>query len=159
MSASKTDKTANPKAGVMGWLSGAWKNTPANLSGRTAVERGAVLRASLETFRAVYGKKTYLKETFEEAVERKELEQSDLDAQRGALIISSRMAYAFAALIFATCVYYTLFGSIFSVISAGAACCFCVVGGWLRAYRAWQIEIRRFGHLREFMGKPESWIV
>lgn len=136
-----------------------WKNTPENMLGRGFIQRGSLLRQNADNLKKVVAKKEYRKETFEEAVARKSLTEPQLLAQRGALIISSRISYAFALIAILCVGYFTLYGHIASVIASCVLFTFCVVGGWIRAFRAWQIETRKLAKLSDFTQAPESWIV
>lgn len=137
----------------------AWRNSPKNLLGDSAIPRGALIKASLADLKAVYAKKQYRKETFQAAVLRKRLTESDLSKTLGSLIVSSRMAYAFAVIGLLATGYQSVYGTPFSSLAGAVVVLFCILNGWIRAYRAWQIVNRRFGSLQEFLSASDSWIV
>lgn len=153
--------TDEDRESVRAWIFSrkAWRNTPSNMMGSTGIKRGALLKANLDAFNDVVKTKETRKETFQEAVSRKQLSGDQLQLQRGSLVVSSRMSYSFGLFMLLVVCYFSLFGQIPSVLASAAGFCFCIVGGWIRAYRAWQIELQRFAPLSEFTHHPEAWIV
>ncbi len=137
----------------------AWRNSAENMIGGSSIKRGELLKANLDALNEVMRTKEVRKETFEEAVARKELTPDQLQLQRGTLVVSSRMSYAFGFVMLLAVCYFSFLGQIPSILASAAGFCFCIVGGWIRAYRAWQIELRRFAPLSEFTHNPEAWIV
>lgn len=123
--------------------------------------KGARLKSAVDAIKVAYTlpDPTQVRhEDFATAVERLKLSQGNIETRRKQLLIESRIGYSMACVLILLAVVYADTGtrpSAFAAVSLAAACS---IFGWLKAFRAWQLEIRRFAPLREFSRKPDCWV-
>lgn len=142
---------------------GAFSNSLANVTGEVdgAPKRGERIRAAWLAVRKAYApKRVPVRETFEEAVARQNLTDERLATQALSLKNASRGAYLCAGLMLLILLYSaTTSDSVLRVMAVAVLFFFCMVQGWIRAFRFWQIKNRKLGGLREFTQRAEEWIV
>lgn len=142
---------------------GVFGNSIANVTGEVdgAPKRGERIMAAWAAVRKAYApKKVLVRETFEEAVARQGLTDERLAIQAQSLRNASRGAYLCAGLMFLILLYSAATSdSVLRVMAVAVLFFFCMVQGWIRAFRHWQIRNRKLGGLRDFTQKAEDWIV
>lgn len=138
-------------------------NSLANVTGRLegAPRPGERIVEAWSAVRKLYApKKTHRQETFEEAVERLQLSKERLAEQAVSIRNASRGAYACAVLMLLILIYSSMTSAgTLRVLAVGVLFFFCMVQGWIRAFRVWQIRQRRLGGIDDFFRQAENWIV
>lgn len=135
---------------------------PKKLAASSGYTRGSVLAASWSNLRQAWSIKRSADcrhESFEDAKYRLNLTDEVLSSQYDSICLSSRYCYITAVLIFIFSIVYLVHGDIssffcaffFSFISA-----YCAL---LRAFRAWQIEIRKLSSFTLFLRTPHRWVI
>lgn len=136
-----------------------WRNSPSNiLAPGTGRKHGQTVSEAIGAVKGVWripSPTEVRRETFEQAIERLNLTESQLRIRHRQFVISSRVSYTCGAIgVLASVVMLSgalamLAGTAFSVAM--------IIHGWLRAFRAWQISERKLHRLEAYAKRPEAW--
>ena len=143
-------------------VSGIQYFNPQRWISHASYERGSVISVAWQNVKDTWlrtRERNAKRETFQQAIKRLGLTPQILATRRQELCVGSRLCYFSATLILLYSMFHAYHGNIFGGISgvlifiAGSFC------GFARAFRAWQIDTKRFGSFIEFVSTPEAWFI
>lgn len=153
---------ARPKGGLFSQVTGIRYLDPRQWVAGAGYERGAVLgtawRQAREAWR-IKGASEIRHEQFADAMLRLGLTEAGLAERRAELSGSSRACYLAAAAVLLLSGYHAVQGNLAGGIGGLAMTLVVFYCGFLRAFRAWQVDIRRFASFKEFLLTPEAWFL
>lgn len=113
------------------------------------------IKKDMETIAA--STKTRRHETFEAAIERLNLSETDLANRYKNLCTATRVMHFGGVIMVGFLLFAAWEGNILQFLSAASIATICFVGGSLNAFRAWQIERRALGGFEEWLRSPQHW--
>lgn len=164
-----TNDTANKPRSVLRkvggaayWALGVRYFNPVNwIKGDGTYKRGSIVSTAYTQMRSVWRIKDdseYRHETFEDAMERLGLKESDIEEKLEGLTFECFSLYAISALILIASFYYAISSNYISCFAGLLMSIACSTAAFSRAFRIWQLRQKRFGSFKEFAFIVEAWI-
>lgn len=161
------DKNSESKKGyrkasrIINMATGAKYFNPVTWFKDSSYKRGSVVSTSWKNLKSswrIKDKSEYKKETFNEALIRLDISESDLLQRKKQLALGSFVCYGTALILLLFSIYHAFHGNLGGAIAGILLVGSSVVCGLIRAFRVWQISKRRLAPFAEFISSIDSWI-
>lgn len=142
-----------------GWFFATKEFNPKTWFSGSGYDKGTVVKTAWQQLREAWAIRPVQRtETFENAVARLGLSEAELAQRRRQFVFGARSCYLTGLAILALTAYHAYFGNVAGGIGGLAVFLVCIYAGFLRAFRAWQIELQRLARFQEFLATPEAWL-
>ena len=124
--------------------------------------KGSYLASAWSELRSRYAipvKGSARRETFRQATSRLGLNEEAVQKRRGELQIEARIFYVLCAIFLAIAFYYAGQGLTLSCVAGICASSMCFTSAWIKAFRVWQIDLKKLVTLSDFYATPSAWLV